>query len=260
MSLEQILHHFRKEEQSFAERIVELAERVKVKHDPILTDFLDPRQVEIVKSIVNSYMELAVFFDGGYESAERVRALIVPDYIVYNPDEMGLSFLNITGDNRFESLTHKDYMGALLNIGLKREKFGDILLAEKSAQYVVGKEIADFVRLELKKIKNTKVVLEEIERSKLVTPIQNYQIVNLTVASQRVDIIIGHVYNQSRANVSQLVKANRLKVNWKPIDKPDYQIKTGDVISLKGFGRFKILEEEGNTKKGKLKLKIGKLL
>lgn len=254
------LQHFHIEEQSFVEKAIDWTERVNNNQVPILMDFLDPRQLEILKSIVNSNLGLTMFFDGGYTSAERVRALIAPDYWQKSEKELGLSCFKIKGLNRFDRLEHKDYMGALLNIGIKREKFGDILIGGDLVQYIVAAEIADYVRSELTKIKHSKIELIEINKEELVVPEKNYQILYLTVSSLRADNILSQVYNQSRANAGQLIRANKLKVNWKPVDQTDYLLKEGDTVSLRGFGRFELLAEEGNTKKGKHRIKIGKLV
>jgi len=252
--------HFHKEEQAFVEKAIDWVDRVNNSQVPILTDFIDPRQLEIINGIVNANIGLAMFFDGGYTSAERVRALIAPDYWQRAAKDLGLSYFKVKGLNRFDQLEHKDYMGALLNIGIKREKFGDILLAENMAQYIVAIEIADYVRMELTKVKHSKIELIEISKDELVIPEKSYQINSITVTSMRVDNIISQVYSQSRSNVSQLIRANKLKVNWRPVDQTDYILKEGDVISVRGFGRFELLTEEGNTKKGKHRIKIGKLV
>jgi len=257
---QQILSHFHKEEQPFVEKVTDWVQRVVNSHQPYLSDFVNPRQLEIIKSIVNPSKDLAMFFDGGYESAERVRVIIVPNYWTYSEKDFGLSFLKVNGKNKFESLEHMDYLGALLNLGVKRDKFGDILILGNITQYIVASEITDYVKAELKKIKNTNIYLEQIDGNELVIPTQNLQIISLTASSFRVDTIISQLYKQTRANVSQLIKSNKLQVNWRLVDKSDYILKVGDVVSLRGFGRFKLLEEDGNTKKGRLKIKIGKFI
>lgn len=255
-----LFQHFQKDELPFVEKAIDIVERVNNIQAPILTDFIDPRQAEIINSIVNSNIGLTMFFDGGYTSAERVRVLIAPDYWQPTDKELGLRYFKVKGLNRFDQLEHKDYMGALLNIGIKREKFGDILLTDNMSQYIVATEIADYVSLELTKIKHSRIELVEINKEELVVPGKSYQMLTITVASLRVDNILSQVYNQSRDKVGQLIRANKLKVNWRPIDKTDYQLKVGDKVSLRGFGRFEFLVEEGNTKKGKHRIKIGKLV
>lgn len=255
-----ISHHFHRDEQAFVEKAFDWTTRVNNNHTAILTDFIDPRQLEIIKNIVNSNMGLTMFFDGGYTLAERVRVLITPEYWQKAAEDMRLSYFKVNGLNKFDQLEHKDFMGALLNIGIKREKFGDILMTENLIQYIVATEIADYARLELTKVKHSNIELIELTREELVIPKKSYQVMNITVSSFRVDTILSHVYNQSRANISQLIRANKLKVNWRLVDKADYILTKGDIVSLRGFGRFELLDEDGNTKKGKQRIKVGKLV
>lgn len=260
MSFEEVLNHYRKEEHAFVERAFEWAERVEKNQQTIRTDFVDPRQLSIIKNIVNSFMDLTVFFDGGYEDSERGRALIAPEYWVFDENEMGLAFFKVISNNKFSSLSHKDYLGALMNIGLKREKFGDILITENQVTYIVSEEISDYVRMELKQIGNQKISLEEINREELATPKQNFQVTTITVSSLRLDNITSQVYNQSRSKISEIINGKNVKVNWGVVDRTDYTLEPEDIVSVRGFGRYKFIENEGTTKKGRIKIKIGKLL
>ncbi len=260
MDFNHIKDHYRKEELPFVERVIEWVERAEIQQIPIRTDFVDPRQLQIIQHIVNSFMGLTIFFDGGYLNAERVRVMIAPDYLLESEEEMGLIYFKLQHNDKYNKLSHKDYLGALMHIGIKREKFGDIILTDDLVQFIVAEEIADYVRFELKQIGRTKVDLEEIKREALLIPKEKYETKDITVTSLRADNVIGHVYPLSRSNVTELIKSNRLKVNWQVIDKKDYSLEVGDTISVRGFGRFILIEENGETKKGKIKIKIGKLL
>jgi len=255
-----ILLHYRKEEQAFVERVIEWTERVSNTHVPIRTDFIDPRQREIIKNIVNSNMDLTMFFDGGYDGAERGRALIAPDYWTYQSEEMGLGFLKVVGSNRFDQLAHKDYMGALLNIGIKREKFGDIILFDDHAQYILSEEVVDFVKMQLIQIKRTKINLEDIKREQLNPITINLNISTYTISSLRSDAVLSQLIHLSRTKVVELIKRKHLKVNWQVIDKIDFALQAGDLISIKGYGRFKVIEIGELTKKDKIRVKIGKMV
>lgn len=260
MDKDQILLHYRKEEQPFIERVIEWVDKVMKTNQPVRTDFLDPRQAQIIQNIVNGYMELTVFFDGGYSEAERVRAMIAPDYYVFQPEEMGLVFFRVKGETKFDSIHHQDYMGSLLNIGIKREKFGDILLSERDRQFIVAEEVADYVQMEFKQIAHTKVNVEKIDRKEIIAPLVQYQIFAVYVSSLRADNVVSQVFHLSRSKVTEMIKKNQLKVNWKIVNEADYPLHNGDMVSFRGYGRFKFLDEEGSTKKGRFRIKIGKLI
>ncbi|TCS84396.1 RNA-binding protein [Tepidibacillus fermentans] len=260
MGIEHILNHYRKEELPFVERMIDSCERVLRNHQPIRTDFVDPRQKVIIENIVNSYMDLTMFFDGGYEQAERGRVLIAPSYYIFDQEELGLHFFQILGENKFFELTHQNVLGALLNIGLKREKFGDILITDTTKQFIVASEVADYVRMELKQIGKTKIYLESIPRNQLNPPSIQYEIQQFSVSSLRIDAIVAQVFHQSRSKVVEWIKGKHVKVNWQIIDQVDYKLEVGDMVSLRKFGRFKLLEEEGITKKGRMLIKVGKII
>ena len=260
MLKENIFSHYRKEEQSFVEKIIDVAAQVSQTQQPYLTDFVDLRQLHIIKNIVNSFMDLAMFFDGGYEAAERVRIFIAPEYWYFQEEDSNLAFFSIKGENKFHRLNHRDYLGAILNLGLKREKFGDLLLSEREKQVVVAKEIADYVQFQLNQVGKTKVELQRIDREQLIPPVQKLEEINFSVSSLRIDTVTAHVFKQSRAKVADFIKGKNLKVNWQVVDQVDFTLEPGDIISLKGFGRYKFLEQEGNTKKGRFRIKIGKLV
>lgn len=255
-----ILKHYQKQEHSFVEKIIEWSNKVVKTHIPILTDFVDPRQLKIINNIVNAFPDLTVFFDGGYKEAERVRGLIAPEYWAKKEDEFGLTFFEVKANNKFEVLKHSDYLGALAGIGIKRDKFGDILIFEQGAQYIIAEEIADYILMELNQIGRTKVELERINRENLRIGEESYNTKNITVSSERLDSVTSQVYQLSRSKIPPMIKNGNIKVNWRITDKVDYRLESGDVVSVRGFGRYKVLDILGETKKGKVKIKIGMII
>lgn len=260
MRKENILIHYKKEEYPFIEQIIDWADKVSKKHTPYLTDFVDPRQLEIIRDVVNSYQTLTMFFNGGYKDAERVRVLISPDYFFYDNNEMGLVIFKIhTGKNTRE-LQHPEILGSLLNIGLKRGKFGDIILNENEKYIVVAKEVADYISLQLTKISSYNVTLSEVDIEMSFDVSQKYEEKLITVSSLRIDAIISSLYGLSRTKACEMIKKNMLKINWCTVNNVDKKLEAGDMVSLRGFGRSKFLSEEKITKKGKYRLKFGKIV
>ncbi|UUZ85575.1 YlmH/Sll1252 family protein [Paenibacillus sp. P26] len=176
-------------------------------------------------------------------------------------EDMGISLIGIGSlDEKLSELDHGDYMGAILGLGIKREKIGDIYVREDGRHVLVASEIADFIRLHLNQVHRVHVQTEVLPLDKLEPAGQKLEEMNLTVASLRLDGIVSDVYRLSRAKVLIPIKAGRCKVNWKQEEDPSKSLKEGDVVSLKGFGRFKVLELEGQTKKGRFRLKVGKFV
>jgi RNA-binding protein YlmH len=252
-----IFDHFRKEELPFVERALEMLTQAERKQTMRLTDFLDPRQLAILQSLRSQVIGIAVSASGGYPGAERVRAVIHPDDWTAEAEDFQLVLLEIRGNQRFVKLEHRDVMGALLHIGLKREKFGDILLDDDRCQVVLAREIADFVRMQVTQIHRIPVELVEIPFEQVLTPSANRAEKSVTVSSPRIDALIGEVYHLSRAKALVPIRAGKLKINWQVVDDPSRQVQAGDVVSLAGYGRFQVLELTGPTKSGRLRVMVG---
>ncbi|NEN83343.1 RNA-binding protein [Paenibacillus elgii] len=258
MMQEQLYAHFHPDEHRFVDKAAEWVERAE-QHTVKLTDFLDPRQIFILTTLANRNPDVHVRFDGGHPGAERKRALVAPDYRVLDDEEMGISLIEITSeDEKLKELDHGDFMGAILGLGIKRDKIGDIYVREDGCHFLVASEIADYIRLNLSQVHRLHVRTEQLPLNKLKATETKLDEMFLSVASLRLDGIVSDVYRLSRAKVLVPIKAGRCKVNWKQEEDPSKPLKQGDVVSLQGFGRFKVLEVEGVTKKGRYRLKIGK--
>ncbi|TVY09583.1 YlmH family RNA-binding protein [Paenibacillus cremeus] len=250
--------HFHPDEHRFVDKASEWVERAE-QHAVKLTDFLDPRQAFILTTLVNRSQDVQVRFDGGHPDAERRRALVAPDYRVLDAEDTGIRLIEVTSlDDKLKELDHGDYMGAILGLGIKRDKIGDIYPSENGCHFLVAAEVADYMRLNLSQVHRVHVQTELLPLEKLHATGTKLEEMSLSVASLRLDGIVSDVYRLSRAKVLIPIKAGRCKVNWKQEEDPSKALKQDDVISLQGFGRFKVLEIEGLTKKGRFRLKIGK--
>ncbi|GAA3403979.1 RNA-binding protein [Paenibacillus hodogayensis] len=253
--------HFHPDEHRFVDKAQEWIARAVEQHAVKLTDFLDPRQAFIVQSLANREGDVQVRFDGGYEQAERKRAIVAPAYRDIDEEEPGIGLLCITSDDtKFTQLDHGDFLGSLLGVGIKRDKLGDIHVGDGACHCLIASEMIDYVHLHLQQVHRAHVQTEMLPLDRLQAALPSLETMGLTVASLRLDGIVSDVYRLSRAKVLQPIKSGRCKVNWKPEEDPSKPLKEGDVVSFQGFGRFKLLEVEGETKKGRVRLKIGKFV
>src|SRR5690554_3037925 len=122
-----VYEHFRKEEHSFIDQVLEWKRVVTEQYRPRLTDFLDPRQQEICKLIIGKNEEVGIDFNGGVEHAERKRCLLYPPYHEPVEADYELAYYEVVYPTKFARIEHRHILGALMNVGLKREKFGDIV-------------------------------------------------------------------------------------------------------------------------------------
>ncbi|MDR6880181.1 RNA-binding protein [Bacillus sp. 3255] len=255
----ELYRHFHSDEHYFVDKAWDWVERAAQQHAVKLTDFLDPRQAFILTSLVNRHPDVHCRLDGGYEAAERKRALIAPDYRSLDDDDMEMAVLSVSsGDRKFLTLEHGDYMGAILGLGMKRDKVGDIHVIEGGCHCLVTRDAADYLHLNLSQVHRVHVLTELLPPDKLVTSSAKLEELTLSVASMRLDGIVSDVFRLSRAKVLMPIQAGRCRVNWKLEEDPSKPLKEGDMVSMQGFGRFKVLEVEGVTKKGRMRVKIGK--
>ncbi|KRE35142.1 YlmH family RNA-binding protein [Paenibacillus sp. Soil522] len=256
-----IYDHFHPDEKAFVDRAEEWIERSAQQHELKRTDFLDPRQAQILTILANRNPDVNVHLEGGYEQAERKRAIIGPDYRSLDDEPVGISVLAVSGPGQAQlELDHGDFLGALLGLGIKRDRIGDIHVHEHFCHIIVMDEIADYLNIHLRQVHRINVLTDVIPLSELQTVVPKLEEMNLSVASMRLDGIASDAYRISRTKIVDPIRAGRCRVNWKSEEDPSEQLREGDVVSIKGLGRFKVLEVDGMTKKGRIRVKIGKFI
>jgi RNA-binding protein YlmH len=257
----EIYSHFHPDERPFIDKVLEWISNAEQAHEVKRTDFLDPRQQFILQTLANSHLDIQLKFNGGYEGAERKRAWIAPDYRVLEEDDFAIQVLSISSDDaKLGSLDHGDYMGSILGLGLKRDKIGDIHVIDQGCHCLAASETIEYLNLQLHQVHRVNVSTEVLTLDKLQCANVVLEEQSFTVASLRLDGIVSDAVRQSRNKIMAPIKSGKCRVNWKVEIDPSKPLKEGDMISLKGFGRFKLLEVSGLTKKGRVHVKIGKFV
>lgn len=251
-----VYQHFRQEERHFIDQVMEWKENVLTQYSPRLTDFLDPREQEMVQAVVGSNGEVNVMFSG--DDMERKRALLYPDYFTPSLEDFQLSLIEIQYPVKFISLEHRHILGSLMSLGLKRSKFGDLLFFGERIQLVAAKEVEDFILMNVTEIGRSKVSLRKLAWSERIPHNEEIQELSATVSSLRLDAVAASIYNVSRQKIGMLIQNGHVKVNWKVIEQTSFECREGDTLSVRGFGRSRLLSIDGRTKKDKWKLTIGK--
>ncbi|MFC4778447.1 RNA-binding protein [Paenibacillus sp. GCM10023252] len=256
-----IYEHFHLEERAFVDRASEWIERSAQQHELKRTDFLDPRQIEIIEALSNRNGDVQLRLDGGHPAAERKRAILAPDYRVLDDEPIGIAVLavNAPGHSHLE-LDHGDYLGALLGLGIKRDRVGDIHVHEGFCHILVAEEISDYLNIHLRQVHRVNVLTDIVTVDQLNPVIPKLEEISFTAASMRLDGIASDVYRISRTKIVDPIRAGRCRVNWKTVEDPSKPLKAGDVVSMKGLGRFKVLEADGLTKKGRIRIRAGKFI
>ncbi|MCA0969352.1 RNA-binding protein [Halobacillus litoralis] len=255
----EIYQHFRKEEHPFIDQVLAWRDDVEMKYQRKLTDFLDPREQLILKTIMGNDPDLVYGFSGGRETTERKRAIIAPEYEVIEEEDFQLTLLEASYPVKFITLEHRDVLGAFMSLGVKREKLGDLVVHDGRAQIMAASEISDFIKMNLTGIKKANVEFKEKPLTELMESQDSWQLKETTVSSLRLDVLTKEIYGMSRKKAGMHIDAGHVKVNHRVVEDTAFQLEEGDLISLKGKGRSRLIEVKGQTKKEKFRVTTAKL-
>ncbi|WP_046175121.1 YlmH family RNA-binding protein [Domibacillus indicus] len=255
--MQEIYQHFRPEEKEFIDKAIKWKQKTADMYAPKLTQFLNPREREIIRSVVGSSEDVQVSFFGGHPSAERKRGLFHPSYFAPEETDFDIELLELEYPQKFASITHPHILGSLMGLGLSREKFGDILNKQERFQIVVTKEVTSYLDSQFNRVGNVPVKLIPKNFSEAVYSAEEWREQAVTVSSLRLDSVIGALPGMSRQKAQQLIKSGVVKVNWKTADQTSFECAQGDMLSVRGVGRMKILSIDGKTKKEKWRMTLG---
>lgn len=218
------------------------------------TGFLDLRQRSMAEQLcrqlkVHSENVSCVFF-GGYSDAERTVAAFLPDYAV--AEDLPLAVIRVSAPAAGRKLTHRDYLGSLVGLGLKRERIGDILVYETGADIIIMEDIRDFILTHYGQVGRTEIRVEAIPLAELQVPDVKTTLIKDTVASLRLDNVVSSAFSLSRAKAAEAIRGGIVFVNGMQSEKVDMQIKEGDKLVLRGKGKAYLQEVGGQTRKDRI--------
>lgn len=246
----------KKEEQILKNHILDLARTCYMRDIPTGSDFLNLDEQNLIHSFERDFPPVSVTWQGGYALAERKRIEFSPAGAEF-PNPAPLCVLRITPLNRrfSEELTHRDYLGALLNLGIDRGKIGDLLVSEEGCYVMCLPAAADFIQKELTRIRHTSVQCQFADAENFdYTP--QYREIRATVASMRLDCVVAAAVHASRGTISGLISGEKVSVNSRLCTSASAQVEEGDVISVRGHGKFRVGAAAGTTRKGRIPLTI----
>lgn len=258
--MENVLQHFRKDEQPFIDTVSGWIREVENTYAPKLTDFLDPRERYIVESLTNDAIDIEISAAGTFENPERMRILLYPNYYVPEKEDYGIVVLSVKYATKFVTLRHKDVLGSLMSLGLERSKFGDILMQGDEIQFAVAAELEGYVTANFTAIGKSKVSLSEvIEQEDLIVTDDIWTEALQVVSSMRLDSVVAALLAISRQKAVMLIQSEKVRVNWTTQNQPAFELYELDILSVRGSGRFKVITIEGRTRKDRIRLITGKL-
>ncbi|MDO5708231.1 MAG: YlmH/Sll1252 family protein [Andreesenia angusta] len=224
------------------------------------TDFLDPYQRRLAESILNRIDGIDYSYEGGIEEAERKSIIIYPDYLDYDRKDSPIKVLKISGNFKFNRSSHGDYLGSIMGLGIKRDKLGDIFPFENRAYIVISRDISDYIIMNLDKIGKETVKVEQVEFKDIEYSELEFERKIVSISSNRLDNFLSEVFNLSRKKATSLIESKRVKVDFQFIDNKAHRVESNSLLSVRGFGRAKVLECIGESRKGKLRYEIDKYI
>lgn len=240
-----------KEEQLFCNRIKELSYLADQRGYQTFTDFLNLNERNIIYSIEKELPILPHLTWGGYEEAERIVVCFDP-YGTVSKEEFEVVCLEIQPLNKkfYSDVTHRDYLGAILNLGIDRCKVGDIIIKDKIAYVFVKKVISIYIMDHLNKVRHTNVAVRILEQSDF-TYQPTFQEIGGSISSNRLDSLIALAFQTSRSSITGLIAGGKVFVNSKLVETNSYIVKEGDIVSVRGYGKFQYEGIKGTTRKGR---------
>ena len=238
-------------EQELKRRIEDLCSRCHRTNQLTSTFFLDPAETAQALIAIRSHSAVNHLFSGGYEEAERMRLFFLPDYLdlEYFPYDEYLTAIHIKCP--YGTPTHRDYLGALMGLGIKREALGDILVFDGYTYIICTPQIAPFIIDNLTKVGRFGVKCELCDLSEIKAPEPVFNKVTGTVASLRADAVTAVAFNISRTTAAELIKEGRLAVDHLEELSPSREININALLSLRGHGRAKLVSLGGMSRKGR---------
>ncbi len=229
------------------------------------TDFLDLAEQETVKKLIDTMKLDNCQLYGGYEKAERKMLVIFPkmlnEYI--NKENYLYQTMRIIRivlpKELFGTYEHRNYLGALMKLGIKREKIGDILVREDGADIIISCDIEKFLLLNLNGLTRfQKSQIESKDIKELIYNEKEKEILRINIPSMRLDCIVGELSRCSRNDALEIIKQERVFVDFKEELSHKKLISENTYITIRGKGRFRIIQIEGTTRSGRLNVLVEK--
>lgn len=233
-----------------------------------LTEFLNPLAASKIENYFACKKENTVKvikYDAGVELEQTKLYLIdekqVDEFDVIDYSNLDETFkvqiLKFTPNKFARKLFHKDYLGTVLGLGIKREKIGDIIVTNDNGCYLFSDlEISDFIIKELKRVGHETVKITKVNSINEDLLTINFKERDITITSLRVDNLIAHSLGISRGLSSSLIEKELVKINYETNINNLYEIKLNDLISVRGYGRIQIVSFDGENKKGRKRVKV----
>ena len=219
-----------------------------------LTNF---EQIVLSQIVAYNYSDFKVEFFGGFDDAERKKAKIISNE--YYDIDYDIVCLKAKFNNKFNKIEHRNILGAIHNLGINFNRFGDIIVLENEVYIFVDEEIADYISMEFTKTGRVNLNFERVDLSD-VTIEKKYEDFEIVSSSFRIDSIVAKITNKSRSKVKEFLEQDFIKLNHVILRNGEKTCTTDDIISIRKYGRFVVKDYRQNKKSLKYRITISKLV
>ncbi len=233
-------------------RIQDAEEIVYSKNIPKFIGFLSTEEIAYCEKLLTGKFEYSFF--GGSENSVRKMLGIFPSGRT-NISLFPITAVKVSFNSKYQ-LTHRDFLGSLMALNIKRETVGDIFITNGTGYIVLSNTVTDIVLSELKKIGSVGVKAEQILLEDIVSFETSVIAIRTTVSSLRSDAVVSAIIKTSREKSLQYIKMGYVAINSEQLTKPTKTVTAGDCITVRGFGKFKVESCDSISKKGKIILNI----
>ncbi len=247
------------EERLLLSRVWDKWEQCRLRNIPTVTGFLSPQEQAAAQHLLNALgcREGYVFW-GGYDSAERKRLLFLPEWMA-EPEGTEIAALRALCRSGSD-LTHRDFLGSLMALGLTREKIGDILVVPGGCQVLIDPAAQEFLTQNWESAGREKLSVAALALSELAPPQAAVKEIRDTVSSLRLDNVLAAGFSLSRGKAAEAVERGAVQVDYVTCQKPDKALTAGCTITCRGMGKC-VLDSVGSpTKKGRFPVAIRRFI
>ena len=239
-------------------KVIDIALESEKKYCMTFSQFLNGYEITLATYALNN-IDINHKFFGGYDEAERKIILCFPEFSKPSEDEIPICVIKVTGRD-IKKLSHRDYLGSVLSLGIKREKIGDIIVFDDVSYIICMKDISKYIISQIRKIGNVGVKLELCCLREIDIPQKRHKDTEVVISSLRVDSIVSAMCHISRSKSAEIIKNGNLAVNWQNITDVSFKGNEKDLFSIKGYGRFKIISVNGFTRSERIKVTVRQYL
>ncbi|MBD5520272.1 MAG: hypothetical protein HDR03_03475 [Lachnospiraceae bacterium] len=239
-------------------RLLELAEKSYSQSIYTYTTFLGLSEQQVFHAVAKEVSYADYGMEGGAPICERkIIRFGNPDNLGYDePYPIANIEIRPATPKFAENLTHRDFLGAIMNLGIERSTVGDIFLQEKGAIVFCQENIVNYIIDNLNQVKHTNVKCI-IPEGKVMLKGTEPRTASITVSSVRIDGVVSKIYNISRNSSQELFRAGKVYVNGILVENTSYQLKDNDAVTVRGYGKFLFYGQTGVSKKGKDRVEVG---